>query len=257
MTKANIISIANRFETNGSSAIETHEVIDLNVKKARRSTSTRTARGVLKAREDDPIRSLEHIQAAKEYYRTVGKSKWHRARNYMIFTLGISLGLRGGDLLNIHISDVLNEDGTVRDYLYCIESKTRKTNQPRINDAAKKAILEYIAILDTVNFDDYLILSERKGKMDESQLYRILHKLETDLGFEEHIGAHSLRKTFAYWNLKLHPNDMEALAIIQDMMNHASSKTTLRYCGITREDKDKFYDGIQKIFGDEPVTEKD
>ena len=244
----NFYSIENRIQVNGTNAIETHETIDIIAKKARRSTATHTARGVIKAREDEPIRTLEHIKMAQEFYRTKGKTKWHRARNYMIFTLGISVGIRGGDLLSLKIGDVLNDDGSVRDYIWCIESKTRKTNQPRINDTAKKAILEYIALLDTVNFDDYLILSERKGKMDETQLYRILHKLNTDLGFEEHIGAHSLRKTFGYWNLKLHPNDMQALAVIQDMLNHSSSKTTLRYCGITREDKDKFYDGIQSIF---------
>jgi integrase len=248
MTNTKVFEIGNRIETNGTSAIETHEVIDLNVKKARRSTATHTARGVKKAQEDEPIRTLEHIKEAQEYYRTKGKSKWHRARNYMLFTLGISVGIRGGDLLSLRIGDVLNEDGTVKDYIWCIESKTRKTNQPHINDTAKKAILEYIALLDTVNFDDYLILSERKGRMDESQLYRILHKLNTDLGFEEHIGAHSLRKTFGYWNLKLHPNDMQALAVIQDMLNHSSSQTTLRYCGITREDKDKYYNEIQAIF---------
>ena len=235
MTQTNIFNIGNRAEVVGTSAVESCETIDINVKKAQ---------------EDEPIRSLEHIKAAQEYYRTVGKTKWHRMRNYMIFTLGVSVGIRGGDLLNLRIGDVLNNDGSVKDYIWCIESKTRKTNQPKINETAKKAILEYIAELKTVNFNDYLILSERKGKMDESQLYRILHKLNTDLGFEEHIGAHSLRKTFGYWNLKLHPNDMQALAIIQDMLNHSSSQTTLRYCGITREDKDKYYNEIQSIFGD-------
>ncbi len=41
---------------------------------------------------------------------------------------------------------------------------------------------------------------------------------------------------------------MQALAVIQDMLNHSSSQTTLRYCGITREDKDKYYNEIQAIF---------
>ena len=253
--QTNFYIIGDRPETFGNTAVESHNSIDINVTKARRSTSTHTSRGVRKAREDEPIRTLEHIQMAQEYYQNVGKTPWHRARNYMIFTLGISLGIRGGDLLDIKIGDVLEDNGNVRDYLYCIESKTRKTNQPRINDTAKKAILSYLSLLDHIDFEDYLILSERRGRMDESQLYRILHKLNTDLGFKEHIGAHSLRKTFGYWNLKLHPNDLRALAVIQDMLNHSSSKTTLRYCGITREDKDEFYNGIQSIFEGSPLEE--
>ena len=80
MANTNIFDIANRVEVSGNTAMESHEIIDINVKKARRSTATHTARGVIKAREDDPIRTLEHIQQAQEYYRTVGKSAWHRAR---------------------------------------------------------------------------------------------------------------------------------------------------------------------------------
>lgn len=232
----------------GVTAAEPQNITKTVKKKKKRSTSMTTSRGVKKAQEDEPIRTLEHIHQAQEYFLTTGRTRWHRLRNYMIFILGISTGLRGSDLLKLKIGDVLYENGTVRSHFRTIEKKTRKTNLPMINAAAKEAIENYLGCLETIDLNEYLILSERKGQMTPVQLYRILHKLNTDLGFEEHIGAHSMRKTFAYWNLKMHPNDNNALAVIQQMMNHSSSQTTLRYCGITKEDKDVFYTDIGSIF---------
>lgn len=218
--------------------------------KEKRSTSLYTARGVKKCTEDEPIRTLEHIREAQEFFRTKSKTPFLCRRNYMLFVLGISTGLRGCDLLDLQIGDVLNEDGTVKTHILTIERKTRKTNTPRINDLAREAILQYLNGLKTIEFDDYLIRSSRGGRLDEVQLYRVMHKLNTELGFEEHIGAHSLRKTFGYWTIKLHPDDPQALNILQQMMNHSSSQTTLRYCGLTKEDKDVFYGDIESIFGD-------
>lgn len=225
-----------------------HFQIDRKQQKQKRSTSLYTSRGVKKATEDEPIRTLEHIEQAQEFFRTNGKTKFLRLRNYMMFVLGISTGLRGCDLLRLKIRDVLNENGSIKTHILTIESKTRKTNRPMINNAAKEAILRYLDNLSSIDFDQFLICSERGGQLAENQLYRLMHQLNTKLGFEEHIGAHSLRKTFGYWNLKLHPDDPHALAVLQEMLNHSSSQTTLRYCGFTKEDKDIFYGDIESIF---------
>ena len=223
-------------------------------RKPKRSTSLYTASGKKKATEDEPIRTLEHIEQAQEFFLTKGRTKFLRLRNYMTFVLGISTGLRGCDLLSLKVGDVLNDNGTIKTHILTIESKTRKTNRPMINNAAKEAIVNYLNSLDSIDFDEFLIKSERGGKLDESQLYRLMHQLNTKLGFEEHIGAHSLRKTFGYWNLKLHPDDPQALAVLQEMLNHSSSQTTLRYCGFTKEDKDVFYGDIESIFSPSRVS---
>ena len=219
-------------------------------KKVKRSTSLYTSRGVKKCTEDEPIRTREHILAAQRFFLTKGKTQFHRLRNYMLFILGCSTGLRGCDLLDLKISDVLNDNGSIKSHILTIENKTRKTNTPMINNAAREAIRRYLDSLDEINYDEYLIKSDKGGRMSEVQLYRIMHKLNTELGFEEHIGAHSLRKTFGYWTLKEHPDDAHALAVLQEMLNHSSSLTTLRYCGLTKDDKDVFYGDIASIFGE-------
>lgn len=48
------------------------------------------------------------------------------------------------------------------------------------------------------------------------------------------IGSHSMRKTFGYF---LYKNKVP-IEIIQDLLNHSSQRDTLRYIGITQEDKD-------------------
>lgn len=227
-----------------------HFSIERETKKEKRTTSLYTARGVKKCTEDEPIRTQEHIAAAQEFFLTKGRTKFHCLRNYMLFVLGCSTGLRGCDLLDLRISDVLNSNGSLKTHILTIENKTRKTNTPMINDAAREAIMRYLDYLGNFDFDEYLIKSTKGGRMTEVQLYRIMHDLNTKLGFEEHIGAHSLRKTFGYWTLKLHPDDPQALAVLQQMLNHSSSLTTLRYCGLTKETKDVFYGDIESIFAD-------
>ncbi|WP_155520224.1 tyrosine-type recombinase/integrase, partial [Carnobacterium maltaromaticum] len=48
-------------------------------------------------------------------------------------------------------------------------------------------------------------------------------------------GTHSMRKTFGYF---LYSKNSIPIEIIQDLLNHSSAKETLRYIGITQEDKD-------------------
>lgn len=209
-----------------------------------------TSHGKHKATAGDPIRTAEEILAAKNYYLKNGKTERIRMRNHMIFVLGISIGVRGCDLLNLKIRDVLNPNGTIKQHIVIYERKTGKHNDPCLNSSSQEAILMYLDSLhDNFTMDDYLICSERGGKMDESQLYRVISQLQTKLGLPYHMSAHSLRKTFAYWNIKLHPHDTKALITLQGMLNHDSPATTLRYCGITKDDEDVFYRDIDQLFG--------
>jgi len=49
------------------------------------------------------------------------------------------------------------------------------------------------------------------------------------------IGTHSLRKTWAYHSYRAATD----IIIIQDMLNHSSPGITLRYIGITQDEKDR------------------
>ena len=69
-----------------------------------------TSRGINKAQEVEPIKSIKDIQKIKTYL--MGKQN---KRDYMLFVVGINVGLRAGDLLSLKVSDVLeNGNGKLK-----------------------------------------------------------------------------------------------------------------------------------------------
>lgn len=220
--------------------------ISLPVKKP--TPSNFTSQGKRKATKCDPIKNAEDIERIKQYYLTSGH-KNKRLRNYMIFILGVSIGLRGCDLLRLQIRDVMTDNGMIKDRISTFESKTSKTIYPYINTEAKSAIINYLNSLPAIYMDDYLIKDMGiKGKatepFSEDGLYRIILKAKDALNLPYHLGAHSLRKTFAYWTIKLHPNDNNVLMTLQEMLNHSSPRITLMYSGISDEDHNKMYNDL-------------
>lgn len=209
--------------------------------------SNYTSQGKRKCAPCDPIRSLEDIEAIKDFFLTTGRESL-RMRNYMMFVLGISVGLRGCDLLNLRIRDVLHVNGYIVDEIHAYESKTHKMNHPILNNEAKKAIAAYLNSLKSYDPDDYLITARGNSKMDGNTLYNIIKSAQIKLNLPYNLGAHSLRKTFAYWTVAMHPNDMNILASLQEMLNHDNMKTTLHYSGQTKDHLRTLYSDIEKVF---------
>ena len=120
------------------------------------------------------------------------------------------------------------------------EQKTAKHNSVYISNKLRKTILEYVQQefpdqLLQQDFDGYLFPS-RKGTnepLNRQSLWRIIHDAGTAIGLKD-IGPHSMRKTFGYFLYK----QGTKTEIIQSLLNHSSQRETLRYIGITQEDKD-------------------
>lgn len=189
------------------------------------------------AEEVEPIKNVKDIQTIKRYL--FGKPN---KRDYVLFVVGINVGLRAGDLLQLKISDALNPDGIVWK-----EEKTGKTRRFHFNKSAKDAIDVYLKSIKEYNTDDYLFKS-RKGT-NEHLVVRAAHKIIkttlADLSIKGNYGTHTLRKTFAYHiytnNIK---NDPTIIDTLQKMLNHSSSSTTLRYIGITKEVIHSIYENL-------------
>lgn len=164
-------------------------------------------------------------------------------RNVLLFSLGINTAYRISDLRTLQLADVLEISRNrvvVKERLAMKEKKTQKNNSVVISKKLRKMILEYVnnrfpeevAVRD---FTGYLFPS-RNGEnqpLDRVSLWRIISTAAERLGLKN-IGTHSMRKTFGYFLFK---NGTD-LALIQDLLNHSSQRETLRYIGITREDKD-------------------
>lgn len=162
--------------------------------------------------------------------------KQRSTRDWLLFVVGISSGLRISDILKLTVEDV---DGMDR---ICIrETKTGKGKDFPLSSNCRSAIKEY---LDETKLSTGVLFPSRKGgrAITRQQAYAILNDAAVYAGVVTKtngvkIGCHSTRKTFAYW---AYTNGV-ALEKIQKIMNHSSSSITLAYIGISKQDIDDVY----------------
>ncbi|NMM62288.1 tyrosine-type recombinase/integrase [Clostridium sp. P21] len=192
-----------------------------------------TANNTLKVKADEvePIKSTKDIAKVKQYL--LGKEN---KRDYTLFTVGINVGLRAGDLLRLKIKDVLIDD-TIVDKVVICEEKTDKKREFDLNDSAKSAIRLYLDTLQGIDYESYLFKSRKgSGALTVESAHKIIKTTLRELNIKGNYGTHSLRKTFAYHiyvnNIKNNPTIINTL---QKMLNHSSASVTLRYIGITKE----------------------
>ena len=213
------------------------------------SISKYTSHGKPKATSADSVKTLDEINKIKNYF--LDNRKY---RDYCLFVVGTSTGYRISDLLRLKVSDFLNDDYSWKKEIDIIEQKTRKRRKMPISKSIQKAVKEHIAHSDGVGFDTYLFRSQ-KGEnkpIGVSHARKIFDKMAHDLNLDYHCSTHFLRKTFAYWFLQLHKNDMSALATLQDILNHSSEKMTLKYCGIEKQRQEQMVNDLaQYIFQDD------
>lgn len=164
-----------------------------------------------------PIRDKRKIEDIK----TVLLKKGYR--DYILFVLGINTGLRVSDMLKLKVDDV---KGT---HIIIKESKTGKQKRFLINPQLGKELERY-----TTGMTNYLFTSKKGGPITRVQAYRILNHAADYCGLSE-IGTHTMRKTFGYWHYQRYKD----VAMLQDIFNHSAPSVTLRYIGITDDNKDE------------------
>lgn len=183
--------------------------------------------GKPKPEEVEPIKNKKDIEKIKQYL--LGKEN---KRDYMLFVVGINIGLRAGDLLSLKYSDIL-DNGKIKDSVTIQEEKTDNVRTFELNDSAKKAIQLY---LDSINNDydmDSYLFSSRKGNeaLTVGSAHKLIKTLMRDLKIKGNYGTHSLRKTFGYHSY----NNGIPLETLQKVFGHSTQAMTLKYIGITKE----------------------
>jgi integrase len=186
--------------------------------------------GKRKARPADSIRSYEDFKAIQGYFLQQNK-----VRDWMMWTIGVALGLRISDLLNLKVKNILNGDKTFRTHIQIIEQKTSKLNNCLITDAVKDAITKYFDTLNwQVDMDDYLFASKKtKGKMYEEYGWKIISDAGKSLNLPINIGSHTMRKSFANIAACVDKSsiDMNSITKLQGLLNHSDQRVTMRYLG--------------------------
>ncbi|MBU3114623.1 tyrosine-type recombinase/integrase [Clostridium lacusfryxellense] len=197
-------------------------------------------RGIPKPMEVEPIKKLKDIEKVQQYLK--GKDN---KRDYMIFVVGINVGLRAGDLLELKVKDVL-ENGEVVDSILIKEQKTGKSRDLTLNIAARGAIKYYLSSIKEYNLEDYLFRSQKGGgHLTVEATHKIIKGTLRELNVKGNYGTHSLRKTWAYHIYMNNAKDNPLiLPTLQKMLNHSNQAITLRYIGITKEVITDVYNSI-------------
>lgn len=152
-----------------------------------------------------PIKDQVILEKIKEYLRE------QSTRNYLLFRMGINLGLPVNDLLQLRAEDFLDQK-------YFLHGHYRL----QISESLQKEISFYLG----ERKKGYLFRMHQDKPLSRFQLYNIIKEAADAVGLDKSVGAMTLRKTFAYWAYKkqrLH------LPLLSKYLGHHTLKYTLRY----------------------------
>ena len=159
-------------------------------------------------------------------------------RNRAILETLYSTGVRVAELAGMNIGDVDFDNGFVR--------VIGKGNKERLAPVGKKALGRISAYMDTrpkttgsVNQNsEPLFLNRKGGRLSTRSIARLLEVVVRQLGLLRPISPHGLRHTFA-----THMLDAGAdLRVVQELLGHASLKTTQRYTHVSIDRLMEVYD---------------
>lgn len=153
-------------------------------------------------------------------------------RNYMIFRIGVNVGLRQSDLMRLTPDSVA--DGTIS----YTAKKTGKQDSYDLNHELYKEIREYIATFKIGN-NEYLFRGVsadhkhlRSGHLSKDRLEDIIKQLAKQINIRYPVNTHSLRKSYAMWLYE----KTESIPIVQQALQHSSPNVTMHYLGISSEE---------------------
>lgn len=157
----------------------------------------------------------------------------------LLFKFGLNTGLRISDIIPVKLENIYKSKAVFRDYLILKEKKTGKVKKIKINTSLRNAIDLYLR--NRKGSSPYLFYSAKGGHISRIQAYRVLKEASGICGVEN-FGTHSLRKTWGYWTYKISKFN---IGLIMDTFNHSSQGITLRYIGVSQDQKDELYSLVQ------------
>jgi integrase len=199
--------------------------------------------------------SVEEIKAVIDVFNnrideaTNDNQRQIACRNKMLFLIGVNVGLRASDLMQLRWSYFYKNDMTFKEFYVLQPKKTRKTGKfvkIFFNQTVKKAIENYVSDYPIEDLNGYLFKS-RKGDnpITERGLWKIIVDVAADASIDKNVGSHSLRKTCARNIYDNAEDKSEALVMLQECLRHSDSLTTLRYIAIMDEEKKDMYESIE------------
>ena len=205
----------------------------------------------------------QKVYPIKRYDELLAMANWlyqNKDPKYVLaFVIGINVGLRANELLQIRMNEVFNPDGTVRFYedmentsdrIVIHQSKVDKNRPIFLNRACKDALEWYFPVRGCGLYSSkYLFPSREGGAIEVDTFRKVLKEAARANGISQNIGTHTLRKTFAHavygmmksGELVIHAD----ISFLQMMMGHSDPNITRLYADVEEEDFKLTYHKLQ------------
>ena len=178
-----------------------------------------------------PIKDPDKIREIRE--ELAKRTDWHGERMFLLFEIGINTGLRISDMIRLRKKHVCGE------WIETVEQKTGKVTRIPLNVNIRQIIQDRCRYMepDDLLFPSRMALGDGsiQHPMTRRSAYNDIREIAETFGLGDHIGCHTLRKTFGYWHYKQNKD----LEILRQWFNHTSQAVTLRYIGMDEEEKKK------------------
>lgn len=196
------------------------------------------------------------VYPIKTHKDIIAMANWlyeHKNNKYVLaFTLGINLGLRANELLDLKMNQVFSPDGSVRliedeedtsDGIDIYQSKTKKHRTVFLNAACKDALEWEFPIKGAyLHSEEYLFPSREGGAIQVGTFRKVLKEAAAACGLKQNIGTHTCRKTWGWHQYKYNSEKANLdITMLQRAFGHSSPEVTLRYLGITDEEDKALY----------------
>ena len=199
------------------------------------------------------------VYPLKKHEEIIAMANWlldNKGKKYVLaFILGINLGLRANELLDIKMCQVFNPDGSVRtnpniedtsDAITILQSKTGKYRTVFLNAACKDALEWcYPDRGSHLHCNDSLFPSREGGSIQVGTFRKALKDAAKACNIKQNVGTHTCRKTWGWHQYKYNCDKANMdITMLQRAFGHSSPEVTLRYLGITDEEDKALYQNM-------------
>jgi integrase len=157
----------------------------------------------------------------------------HSVRDLALFNIAIDSKLRGCDLVNLRVRDVMH-GSQVLPRAMIVQRKTQRPVQFELTEPTRSAVSAWIEKAH-LKSEQYLFPSRllNSPHVSTRQYARIVHRWVADIGLDPTIyGTHTMRRTKVTLIYKRTKN----LRAVQLLLGHSKLESTVRYLGIEVDD---------------------
>ncbi|MDO8730195.1 MAG: tyrosine recombinase XerC [Candidatus Omnitrophota bacterium] len=193
------------------------------------------ALGLVRPKQDRHLPSFLSVEETTRLMEAPAGDSFAARRDRAILETLYSTGLRVSELVNLKVRDVDLIGGTLRTV-----GKGRKERMVPMGSYSIQAIRAYLKALtpDETEPDRPLFRNQRRGRLTDRSVRRILNRYLIQVSVDRKISPHSLRHSFA-----THLLDRGAdLRSVQELLGHSSLTTTQIYTHVTTERLKKVYE---------------